>query len=488
MKRISLIISIILLGNCLFAQSDYEAFRFSQTDYQGTARYMGAGGAFSAIGGEFSALSNNPAAIGLFKRSEVTFTPLAISFSTNNTMYMGENTYTQNPKYTVPQCGLVITSDIENSPWKAWHFGFGYNRIMDYNNAIRLSGTGTSSMVNTILNQANGIPYNNLTGDASLAWSAWYMDTISGTNNQYYSPFSDKELAHDALVKTSGSIDEMDISFGGNYNDQLFIGGCIGIPIIDYTERITYSEEVTGESALWLNRMQTTSTQKNTGGGINLKLGLIYQPINFLRIGASFQTPTYFWKIKDRYTRNMISYYNDGNNSDYWSYDNDYRFSLTTPLKFNVSAAFMINKRAFISAEYEFTDYSTSKLYSNDYSFSAENDATREKFGICNTLRIGAEVNVTQKFLLRAGYNYKTSPYKLVNSDYDGTTHYGSVGFGIRTKYVFFDMAYVLRYSKDSYWLYSAPAGSGSVESFSNTAAETSNLTHRIVATIGCKF
>ena len=487
MKKISLILSIyLLISSFALAQGDYEAFRFSQTDYQGTARYMGAGGAFGATGGEFSALNSNPAAIGLFKRSDVSFTPLALSFSTNNTMYLGENASTQNPKYTVPECGLIIASEIKDSPWKYWQFGFGYNRIMDYNNTFRMCGTGTNSIVNTIIDQANGTHFNNLSGDASLAWSTWMMDTILGTTNQYYSPFTNTELNHDALVKTSGSMDEMDICFGGNYNDQLFIGANIGIPILDYTERITYTEAVTGEPALWMNDMQTSSTQHNTGGGINLKLGIIYQPINFFRIGLGFQTPTYFWKIKDQYSRNMISYYNDGTNSDYWSYDNDYAFSLTTPLKFNISAAFLINKRAFVSAEYEFMDYSQAKLYANDYNFSSENSAIEEKYGICNTLRLGAEVNVSQKFVLRAGYNLKTSPYKLIETDYNATTHYGSLGFGIRSKYIFFDMAYVLRYSKDSYWLYSAPAGN--LTTSDSPVAETTNCTHRIVATIGCKF
>lgn len=70
---------MLCLISTTFAQGDYEAFRFSQIEYQGTARYMGAGGAFSATGGEFSAISVNPAAIGLYKRHEVTFTPLSLA-------------------------------------------------------------------------------------------------------------------------------------------------------------------------------------------------------------------------------------------------------------------------------------------------------------------------------------------------------------------------------------------------------------------------
>ena len=481
----------------MMAQGDYEAFQFSQIDYQGTARFSGAGGAFSATGGEFSALSVNPAAIGLYKRHEVTFTPMSLSFSLNNTSYYGNNTYTQKPKYTVPQVGLVISNHIENSNWNYWHFGFGYNRIMDYNNTFRASGNAQSTMADVILPYANGVHYNNLTGDASLAWSTWLIDTIPGTSNQYHSPFTGADLKHEALVKRSGTMDEMIFTFGGNYNDKLFIGATIGVPFLSYKEIISYAESATDEATPLLTSFQTNSTQENSGAGINLKLGIIYQPVSFWRVGASFQTPSYFWKIRDSYSRNMISYYKDGNNSGTWSYDNSYRFSLTTPLRFNLSTAFLINKRAFIAAEYDFIDYSMATLYADDYDFNLENENVAKKYGMCHTIKVGGEINVTSKFVLRAGYNFKSSPYKNFNTNYNATAHYGSIGFGIRTKTVFFDMAYVFRHTKDSFRLYDSPGYTptdGQYEDLINGnasstgALETKNNTHRIVATIGCKF
>ena len=334
-------------------------------------------------------------------------------------------------------------------------------------------------MADVILPHANGIAYNALTGDASLAWSTWLIDTIPGTNNQYYSPFTDAKLNNEALVKTSGAMDEISFSFGGNYSDKLFIGATLGVPVLSYKEVISYAEFATDSATLakGIASFQTNSAQQNSSAGINLKLGVIYQPVSFLRLGASFQTPSYFWKVKDSYRRDMISYYTNGKNSDTWSYDNNYRFSLTTPLKFNVSAAFLIQKRAFISAEYDFIDYSMATLYADDYAFNSENEAIDNKYGICHTFKVGAEVNVTSKFLLRAGYNYKTSPYKNFESKYDASAHYGSVGFGIRTKSIFFDMAYVLKYSKDSFCLYQ-----------DDDVISTRGLSHRIVATIGCKF
>ncbi|MCR4737412.1 MAG: hypothetical protein K5846_04560 [Bacteroidales bacterium] len=484
MKKIIGIFVFLAFAAYSFAQGDYEAFRFTQTEISGTARFMGAGGAFSTTGGEFSALSLNPAAIGLYKRHEVTLTPMSLAFSNNTSKYYGTNTFAKNPKYTVPECGLVINSKIENSNWKSWQFGFGYNRIMDFNNTFRADAQNVNnSMVNTILRHVQGTPYNALGGDAGLAFSTWLIDTLPGYTDLYYSPLEGVPNNQNALVEQFGAIDEISLTFGGNFQDKLYIGASLGIPIIDYKEQITYSEVFPDalESNLFLTSFQTRSTQRDAGGGINLKLGIIYQPINFLRIGVGFQTPTYFWKIKDTYDRELLAQYFDGTNSNTWSYTNRSNFSLTTPLKFNVGATFLIKKHAFISAEYNFCDYGMANLYSNEYNYTTENQAVKDKYGICHTVRVGAEVNLAPQFALRAGYNFKSSPYKLTSGPYNGSAHYASVGLGFKSKYFFADLAYVLKLSKDSFWLYDSNAPATS-------AVEYENSTHRIVATIGCKF
>lgn len=462
-----------------FAQGDYEAFRFSQIDYMGTARYLGAGGTFGTVGGDFSGLSTNPAAIGLYKRHEVSFTPMMLSFFKDNTTYNGTSNFTQNPKYTVPQCGLVIATSIDNSDWKAWQFGFGYNRIMDYNNTFRVDGTPNTSFINPILANANGTSFNQLVGDQMLAWNTWMIDTFPGQTSRYYSPFSDANLNQTTIVKQSGAIDEMSFTFGGNYNDKLYLGASLAIPFLDYTEQTVLTESPADvEDLMGITSYKVRTTQRDRGAGINAKIGVIYQPINFLRLSAGIQTPTYFWKIKDFYNREMTSYSSDGQTYNH-EYTYNYQFALSTPFRFNVGTAFLINKRGFISAEYEFNDYRMATLYANDYNFSDENDIIRAKYGICHSVRIGGEVNLTPKFALRAGYNFKSSPY-LNSSEwsegFNGSAHYGSIGFGYRNKFLFVDLAYVLKFSKDSYNLYP------------DATAQIKNTTHRVAATIGFKF
>ena len=480
MKKITTFI-IVIMGIFSFAtaQGDYEAFTFSQADYLGTARFMGAGGAFGATGGDFSALSTNPAAIGLFKRYEVSFTPMSLNFGFTDNYYYGNKSSAQKFKYTVPQAGIVMSRSIHrDNEWKSWQFGFGYNRIMDYNNTFRANAKVNSTIADMIVPHANGIDYHNLTGDASLAWYGFLIDTLPGTHDQYYSFYHNHDINQSALVVRSGAIDEMTLSFGGNYGDKLYIGATLGIPFLEFKENTTYMETPSDvDQIAGINSYTLYSTQRNTGTGVNLKLGIIYQPASFIRIGAAFHTPTYYWKVKDNFYREIYTECTFIDNQDF-SYENYNSFTLSTPLKFNVGASFLIAKRAFISAEYEFQDYGMATLYEDNYDYVMENDAIRSKFGIAHYIRVGGEVNITQGFALRAGYRLKTSPYKMTDSPYNNTTHFISAGLGFRGKIVFGDLAYVLRMSKDSYWLYDAYG----------EPCNYASKVHSVVATIGCKF
>ncbi|MBR4134916.1 MAG: outer membrane protein transport protein [Bacteroidales bacterium] len=479
MKKILVFAICLSFFSAMMGQNDYDAFLFSQTDYVGTARYMGAGRAFGAVGGDFSALISNPAAIGLYKKSEVSFTPMSLSILQNGATYYGSHRDSKKMKYAVPQVGLVLSSTInrENSNWRYWHFGFGYNRLKDFNNSYGVEGIANSSFSDPLLDAANNSASLGL--DAQLAYDTWVLNP-KPDNNGYYSSFHNQDISQTATVRNSGAMDEIAINFGGNYNDQLFIGAGLGIPVLDITQHTTINESLaSGAPADSVLDYTVVTKQRNTGAGINFRLGLIYQPVSFFRFGVSFQTPSFFWKIKDSFYRSFSSNWIDSKDDKFSEYNNLYHFSLTTPLKANVSAAFIINKRAFVSAEYELTDYSLAKLSADDYSFNTENDNIVSKYGLSHSFRIGGEVSLSQMLYLRAGYNFKTSSYKLVDDKKLGSAHYGSLGFGIRAKRVFFDMAYVLGYSKDDVWLYN---------SYYVDPARVSSTYHRVLATIGFKF
>jgi hypothetical protein len=477
MKKICFILAF-LTAFAVNAQNDMDAFRFSQTQWEGTARFMGAGGAFGAVGAEYSALAVNPASIGLYKRSEVTFTPFVLTVHQSQSTYNGLTFPYLATTYSLSNAGVVVKAGTkEESAWKAVQFAVGYNRVNNFNNQFRINGMSNgSSMINEFIKQAGNTDFKNLTRDASLAFYTWLIDTIPGTSNSYYSPFIGTDVEQKKYVKTSGGIDEMNFSIGANYNEQIYIGATLGIPFLKYREEAEYSETDVNEVAGGLGSFSVSDILRVSGTGINVKLGLIYQPVHFFRVGVAFHSPTYYGNMKDRFERTVASCYDDGNNFED-SYENSFRYKLTTPLRAVGSMAFMIQKRAFISADYEFIHYGLATMDAQNYSFSQENQDIQDKYGATHAIRVGAELFLTDKFLVRAGYGFTSNPYKRhINSS---PIHSGSAGIGIRTKYLFFDLAYAIKFAKENYWMYNP---------LYVNHASNQYMAHKIVATIGVKF
>ena len=66
------------------AQTAYDAFLFSETNYEGTARTVAMGNAFTALGGDLGSVAINPAGSAVAKYSQISLTP-SLTFTTNTT-------------------------------------------------------------------------------------------------------------------------------------------------------------------------------------------------------------------------------------------------------------------------------------------------------------------------------------------------------------------------------------------------------------------
>ncbi|MDD4395596.1 MAG: hypothetical protein PHQ33_06900, partial [Bacteroidales bacterium] len=431
--------------------------------------------------GDFSTLSTNPAGIGLYKKSEISFTPIVITSYKTKSSFLGGTEIDRRVRYSLTNFGMVFSANLKKlSGLKMLQFGFGYNRINDFNSNTYASGKNFGTMATSFADIANGTSYDDLSGDAYSAWNTWLIDTLNGSTDQYYSILDQHNLQQSSYIKTSGGIDEMTFSFGGNYEDKLFLGMTIGVPFLDYTQVTEYSESDDDEEINAFNSYTVNDNLHTNGVGINAKIGIIYQPVKFMRIGFAFHTPTFYNNLKENFEREIVSDFEDEKYSD--SYENISKYKLSTPLRFMGSLGFLIAKRAFISAEYEFVDYSMASLMSSDiglyrYSFKDENKAIGNKYGISHTLRIGGELTVTDFFLIRLGYAYSSSPYK--ESYNDGSSHNISGGIGFRSKTLFLDLAYVYRITKDNFWFY---------ESETLAPVSRNNMSNRFAATFGVKF
>lgn len=455
MKKIFLITGFLVaaITGKLASQNEVDALRYSQIFYGGTARSVAMGGAFGTLGGDFSSLSINPAGIGIYTSKEITVTPSS-NFTVVKSKYL--NNFTDDLKYNfnLNNLGIVLTyAPKKESICKGIQFGFGVNRLNNYNANIFIEGQNdVNSIADEFLAKAQGVQPRDLYDfDAKLAFNTYLIDTLGGLTN-YVSPVWMGKVLQSKSMMTSGSNNELVLTLGGNLNDKLLIGGTIGFPFISYNENATYEETDRGDSVANFKKMQYNTFLSTQGSGFNFKLGVIYKITDWVRVGASFHTPSFYY-MKDKWHSDMLTYFDDGNQYDSESPKGSFDYRLTTPLRANAGVSFIIKKMALLSAEYEFVDYRNARMRSSSHHFTDENRIIDNLYTFQSNVRAGFEIKY-EMLSVRGGYTYSSNPYKDKDIN-DGTRHSVSGGLGLRVSKYFFDIAYSYSMFKDKNYLYS---------------------------------
>ena len=469
-KFFSLLI-LAAIVNHAFAQDEFDALRYSYNQLQGTARSQSLGGAVGSIGADFSALSVNPAGIGIYKSSEFTFSP-SFSVGSNESSYLGGSISRNSSKLNISNAGIIITNtqpggrNGRKNGWKAFNFGIGMNRLANYKNEYAYSGENRKNSFIEVFsedfNSLGGINNNSLSEvnfGAYGAYQTYLIDTLTGSSEAIsFVPYADG-IRQTKTVQESGGLNEYVISFGGNYLDQLMIGATIGIQSVRYDRNLQFQEEdISGNNNNDFNYFNFRENLNTTGAGVNLKIGAIYKPNPAFRLGLALHTPT-FTELNDvsaieitSHTDSLLLGGNPGQ-SPISTYTQDsaqvFNYSLQTPYKALLSAVVFIGTKGFITSDIEYVDYASMRY---DYGLGYDNETNKINSVIQNTyqdainVRLGAEARLSSTISIRGGFAYYGSPYKS-NAVY-GSRSNGSLGIGYRNRFVFMDAAYSLGFQK----------------------------------------
>jgi hypothetical protein len=460
MKRSLQIIGLLAIVLSGFSQTVDDALRYSQQYYEGSARSMAMGSSFGALGPDFSVASTNPAGLALYRSSEFVITPEVSNMRTNS-LYNGTLGEDSRTIFNLANIGYVQTKPLHVDGWKYFQFAVGMNRLNNYNNRKIMQGENTvNTRLDIYLDLADGVhysdieddPYGRNAYDLNPAWWLYLIDTIPGYDDLYYTPAVPfAGTMQKEMVTSKGSNNEWLMSFSGNYNDKLFLGLTVGMPYQRYYRESVYSEYDIADTIPAFTSWSVRENLKTTGWGINLKLGLIYQPIEWIRIGGAFHTPTYYWMRDSWYTTHTVDW--EGSYDDPISSPTGYyEYSLTTPLRAIGDVAFLIGRVASFTAEYEFVDYANAKFKARDYSFSDVNSQVKTSYASTHNIRFGTEWRYSN-LSFRGGYALYTSPYS--NNLNDGKRQSFSLGIGYNFGEGTIDFAYVRYLQNEDYYMYS---------------------------------
>jgi hypothetical protein len=511
MLRVSLTAILLLTVFQIHAQDYAEtALLFSRNKPAGSARIQALGGAQTALGGDYSAALSNPAGLGMFNRSDFTFS-LGLVNANTNTSYLGTKTDGNKSVFNIPGLSLALNLPKENGSFLGGSIGISMSRSNDFNRQVEYEGTNNdNSIIDYFIDNAFGYStyqfenpedqdfdmdsmyFNNYNDPTGLAYFNYLIGPRStreeGASDMIYFTDADYPDQREEII-TKGATNQWSFSYGANFEDKFYIGAGLGIVSLRYKSEKTFSEEFDAGPVENL-RLQENSDMR--GSGFNATIGAIVRPVDFLQIGISYKTPTIIG-ITETYEASMTSswdnfdYYGDGdvilndNSNDPIRTDIIHsEYNLTTPGRFS-SGVTVISKMGFITADVEMINTSRAKYSSNidGISFNNENDVIKSVYSSSINYRVGAEYRLNI-WRIRAGYGLLSNTYKK-EFDIDNKVTTVSAGFGFRQKSYYMDFALVHHGSKTLYQPYTFYDGSGPI-------AEQRNRILTGMVTVGFTF
>ncbi len=514
-------VALSFLSVNAMAQETYENAKIMQNDLNGTARYVGMGGAMESLGADLSTISTNPAGLSLYRRSVVA-TSLGVRSQTNNNTQHGNS----NTRFTFDQIGGTYVwhssntsrigvafnyrnrSDLNSLFFAAGSLGDGTQNKLSYMKAI--GGTNDKGVSDfNLKNEKNGIRgtafYTNQLDN--LYYNNLIVDK---TNNLGYN----QGAGYDMNKTNSGHVGEYSFNINGTSNERFYWGLTFGFYDVNYTENSVYTEQLVDKNDALAGEARVTDRRVITGTGFNVVAGAIIRPFatSPFRFGLSIATPTWY----DLTTSNAtaLTHTSIADKTQKTNYSNEsYSYKVFTPWVFGLSAGHTFGNILALGASYEYADYGTTDTRVNDEggyydpytgtyettssSDKAMNAHTQQSLKGVSTLKLGAELKLNNHLAVRTGYNYVSPMFKKgaykdgiidsYGSTYSSATDYTNwastnrftFGLGYVGKKVNVDLAYVHSATNGTFY----PFMGGSVTEYKGKDAKGEQIKEDIVMT-----
>jgi long-subunit fatty acid transport protein len=512
MKKIFTIM-IILSAYQSEAQEPADALRYSWFTSSGTARQQAIGGAMTSLGGEISATFVNPAGLGFYKTGDFVLTPGFNSLK-NNSTYFGRKEKDEKYGFAFGTSGIVLGGGMNNrkNGMKGAALSLAINQTANFGSNILYRGINTQSsysqkFLEEIRNDrdANSVAGNYPFG-TSLAFNTYWIDTIAGGSSGNYqfqtrAPITTGLIQENKIIN-KGGITELALAGAANYNDKFFIGATIGLPFLHYKKEGVFTEADLTENTT--NKFDYASISENLttdGVGINLKAGIIYKPVEQIRLGLALHSPTWY-TLTDKYNASVTTN-TEGykglltQSSDLFTNgkDAEFKYSLLTPYRIMASASYVLREiedvrkqKGFLTVDIEYVNYKASSFKTDpegdntqstkDY-LKSLNRAIDNSFKGAFNFKAGGELKFTT-IMARLGAAYYGNPYQNLNGA-KGNKFQLTGGLGYRNKGIFLDVAYVYTMGKDVHFPYRLQTGNYSGASIKQTGGN-------VLLTLGFKI
>ena len=478
MKNNFLLVLVLVFVNffSVFGQSISDGLNYSSNSYQGTARFNSMSGAFGALGGDLSAIAVNPAGSAVFNNGH-----FSISFGSENkanqaSLLNASNNFDKK-SLTLNQIGGVITFENleKDKNWSKISLGISYNQTKNNFNEFSIYNISNSNSIDSyFLNNADGLRLDQISAfegesiteayidignvygfshqQAFLGYESFIIEPLEYTNenSSYYSNVQSGIFNQTYRSISRGYNGKLTANIGLQYNNNLYFGLNLNSHFIDY-DNYTVLNEINdnGESGQFrINGIYFENKLSTFGEGFSAQFGMISKISDVLRLGFTYDTPTWFTiteettqyletSMVDEFDQNSLLITNPNAINIY----EDYKIQM--PSKITASGALVFKNFGLISFDYSRKDYTSMKFKpENDSYFSELNHEINLMLREINTYRFGAEI-ISDRFSFRGGFMTEDSPYKSTDNNIDDSINGFSLGIGYKLNQSTIDLSYV---------------------------------------------
>ena len=477
MKKLYMSVVVLsLFGMPTMAQETYENTKLVDNDLNGTARYVGMGGAMEALGADISTMSSNPAGIGLFRKSKI---DMSLGLVSQQDAVKFNSLGKTNASFD--QLGFVYV--LNKSPKTGFNIGFNYHKSRNFDQILSAANTLSNASQNKLTYEKyrNGI----FKDKKSMTYGqvdGLYMDNLLYNKvSQQYNYYPATGYLYNGESK--GYIGEYDVNLSGNINNRIYLGLTFGLHDVHYRNYSEYTENF-ATNADHIPGLTLNDNREITGTGYDVKLGAVFRPFDASLMPESVGV------------------------------------DLPPSIK---SLGHTINNVVALGATYEYADYGATSTRIKDGSYydywygdyyetshkdAAMNKQTEATLKGVHTLKLGAEFKVMPELSLRLCYNYLSAMFNEKGAKNGSVSSPGSYyasstsfvnwkdtnrftcGLGYAHKNFNVDLAYQYSAQKGEFFPFmNYYEGSGtSVEDNIATATKVNNKRHQLLLTLGYRF
>lgn len=510
MKFRYILASLLCCSGIIKAQVPEDALRLSWLQQNGTARNQAVGSVMGSLGGDITATFVNPAGLGLYKVGELVLSP-GFNFLKNKGDYRESTSTDKVSAFNFGTSGIVFGMGNRNSNWKSSAFSLAVNRTANFNSNVFYQGQNDYSSYSeqfaeefaksklrietAVLDQ-----FSPLSIGTRMAVYTFLIDTatVNGNLQVVGLPEFLENRGQSNTIQSSGGITELALGLAGNSNDKFYIGGSLGLPIVNYERIQTFTEnDLSGDTRNGFKQSTLREIYTTKGIGVNAKVGLIFKPVEYVRFGLAVHTPSWYG-LKDTYDGEM-STEAENQNPNLFAVTSEtvngnlpvqFNYDLISPWKFLLSGSYVFREvedvtkqKGFISADVEYINYAGSAYQSaegnqDDAYYQDVNNTMDELYKSAFNVKVGGELKFNT-IMARAGFSFYGNPY--ADSELKADKKFISGGVGYRDKGVFVDLTYVHGLQKDINFPYR-------LADKANTFAAVKGNGGNVLMTVGFKF